>query len=380
MSVNGDGRMIDGLKRMTFALLVGLVWLSLMTPSLSAQTSYPKEKVIPLLIDRIAKWMVWPASVGLEKGGSAPNLKMVIYGKHFFGKTLDISYSHPNKLIKGKPVKVSYVTSLKGIPLDCHLLYIAEDMSKRRLTRILEYLGDRPILTMANSDNFSRWGVHVNIVIERRQIVDTGTKVARTAPAPSLVINETAARNAGFLFTERLKKVLAKGSTLGKNVNPYFEYQDKSQRLGTLAEYVQWPEESRINDKSAPFNIQVLGQHPFDSFLDNIYRRTRILEKRVSIRYITRVSDIRDDTNILFVCRSEAGKLPEILKAVAGKPILTIGDTPDFGKNGIHINYFYDGAWLKFEVNRGALKQSKLGISYQVSTISRIKFVEAAQR
>jgi len=372
--------MVDVLKKAMFALLPGLLITIFLESALPA-APYTLEKLIPHLIDRVTKWTIWPHNSGLDSPGGAAYFRIVIYGKHYFGNSLDVYYGHSNRKVKGRQVKLIYARNIKDIPIgDCHLIYIAEDLNHRKLTEILEYLGDRPILTMASSENFDKWGVHINVAIERKLTVDPITKIREVRPSARLVVNETAARKAGFLFGEKLKETIAEGSIHGKNVNPYFEYQDKAERLESIAEYVQWPDEARIIDKSVPFNIQVLGKHSFDSFLDNIYKDTRILEKKVSIRYITRVNDIRDDTNLLFICGSEADKLMEILKAIAGKPILTVGDTPDFCKIGIHINYFYDGAWLKFEVNRGALKQSNLDISYQVTTISRIRFCDSARR
>jgi hypothetical protein len=68
--------------------------------------------------------------------------------------------------------------------------------------------------------------------------------------------------------------------------------------------------------------------------------------------------------------RGEEGR--EIITAVAGKSILTIGETEGFARSGGVIGFYNEGSKIRFEVNLGAAKNAKLRISSRLLKLARL--------
>ena len=149
------------------------------------------------------------------------------------------------------------------------------------------------------------------------------------------------------------------------------EYQVKSLYLGVLCDYVQWPSGSDIGDKSQPFRIGILGESPFLDFLDSTWKAKHIQGKQVRIRISSRIMDLMD-SHIIFICESESDRLSEILKTLQGKPIVTIGDTPEFALRGVMVNLYMQQKQVRFEVNLHAIRSSGLEFSSQFLRLAKI--------
>lgn len=149
------------------------------------------------------------------------------------------------------------------------------------------------------------------------------------------------------------------------------EYQVKSLFIGILCDYVQWPKSCGVGDKSQPFRIGILGRSPFQDYLDTTWRTNRIQGQQVSIRKSSSLRDLLD-SNVLFICESESDRLSEILLALQGKPIVVIGDTPEFAIRGVMVNLFMQQKQVRFQINRKAIRASGLEFSAQVLKLAKI--------
>lgn len=149
------------------------------------------------------------------------------------------------------------------------------------------------------------------------------------------------------------------------------EYLIKAKFIGTLAEYVSWPPNSSIENPARPLVLGVVGESPFGSYLDSLYFNKKIKGKEVRILYSLALKDLAS-CDILFICESETSLLPQILKNVSGRPILTISDSPDFVRRGVMINLVYENERVRFEVNRLALKGSSMDLSSHVLKLAKL--------
>ncbi|MFC1586055.1 YfiR family protein, partial [Fibrobacterota bacterium] len=91
----------------------------------------------------------------------------------------------------------------------------------------------------------------------------------------------------------------------------------------------------------------------------------KVNEKKIKIIRLKELPDTLD-SHMLFIASSEKKRLPEILARVKHKPILTIGDTKDFGKKGVAFNFIVDKGKIKFEVNSSVLDSASLQVSSQL--------------
>jgi hypothetical protein len=136
----------------------------------------------------------------------------------------------------------------------------------------------------------------------------------------------------------------------------------KAGYIEKFTHFVQWPESTGKSDLNDEFILAVIGKNTFGKDLEDLFGKTKIKENPVKIKYITSVDEIKNCL-ILFISGSEKNNLEKILNYTTGKPILTISDTKGFGLNGVIINMFSEGNYIRYEVNRNTLEKSGLKIN-----------------
>lgn len=160
------------------------------------------------------------------------------------------------------------------------------------------------------------------------------------------------------------------------------EYRVKGVFLEKFADFVDWPDGSSVNNKSTPFCICVIGENPFlvekkdknsGDWLHLLYNNREIRGKKVKTRFISDVKDI-PGCHLLFISRSEKKYLGEIVSTANKNHILTVSDTPGFSKKGVHINFYIEKDYQKFEVNETAIRESGFRVSYHMLKLAKIVF------
>ena len=149
------------------------------------------------------------------------------------------------------------------------------------------------------------------------------------------------------------------------------EYLMKAGFLERFTRFIEWPVETNIADNTKPFVISVIGENPFDKKLDQFFETTKIKNRKVEIRYISELEEIKD-THVLFITKSKQKQLSEILSLTQDKPVLTVSDTDGFGKKGVRINFYIEQNKIRFEINKEAIQKSGLQISYMLLNIAKI--------
>lgn len=146
------------------------------------------------------------------------------------------------------------------------------------------------------------------------------------------------------------------------------EYMVKASFIEKFARFTDW----ETNLSGEYFVITVLGESPFNGELEKMAKILKIKNKPIMINYIDDYRDIKD-SQVLFICSSEANNLQTIIKHIEGKNILTISDTPGFGKKGVQTNLYLDKSErIKFEINLTALNKSKLTFDMQLLSLGEI--------
>jgi hypothetical protein len=105
---------------------------------------------------------------------------------------------------------------------------------------------------------------------------------------------------------------------------PAGEYQVKAAYLFNFGQFVEWPA-ATFAAPNAPFVIGILGEDPFGTTLDNVVRGESLHGHPLAIKRFSKAEEITD-CNILFIGRSEAGRLERTLEALRGRHILTVTD------------------------------------------------------
>jgi hypothetical protein len=145
----------------------------------------------------------------------------------------------------------------------------------------------------------------------------------------------------------------------------------KAVYLEKFSRFVTWPEESEMDNLDKPFVIAVMGKTPLHKNLEQIYAIKKINNKRVEIKKIYNLYEIKD-CHILVVAESERKNLQNILTLAERLPVLTISDSPKFAENGVLINFFEEKNKLRFEINESAVLKSPLQMSFYLMNSARI--------
>ena len=133
----------------------------------------------------------------------------------------------------------------------------------------------------------------------------------------------------------------------------------KAQYIERFAGFIEWPAGS-VSEASS-FVIGVIGRTELTTTLGGLARRTTIKGKSIEVLEVSNLGQA-DTCQILFIARSERGRLTEILGQIRRRPVLTVGDTDGFANRGVMIN-FLEGESLRFEINQVAAETAGLRLS-----------------
>jgi len=149
------------------------------------------------------------------------------------------------------------------------------------------------------------------------------------------------------------------------------EYTLKALYIEKFTRFTEWPDSCEINNKETPFIIATLGQTPFKENLENIFSIQHIYNKPVKV-IETELPGKAEKFHILFIPNTKKDSLESIINLVGEKPVLTVGDTPEYGKRGVLINFYTENDKLKFEINETALQKSPLEFNFHLLNMAKI--------
>lgn len=153
------------------------------------------------------------------------------------------------------------------------------------------------------------------------------------------------------------------------------EYEVKAAFLFNFAQYVEWPA-GAFSSPTAPIIIGILGDDAFGQTLDQTIRDETVKDRPIAVHRSRQIENLKH-CHLLFVSKSERGRLGQIFASLVGKPCLTVGETDHFTHNGGIINFRLQGANVRFEINLNAARRSGLTIS---SKLLRLAIVIGSER
>lgn len=148
------------------------------------------------------------------------------------------------------------------------------------------------------------------------------------------------------------------------------EYRVKAVFLFNFAQFVAWPTNA-FPESQTPLTIGVLGDDPFDAFLDETVQGEKVGGHPLVIQRYRHVEDIQA-CQILFISRSENNRMEQILADLKGRNILTVGDMEGFSKSGGVIRFVTEENKIHFRINLEAAKNANLTISSKMLRLAEI--------
>jgi hypothetical protein len=136
------------------------------------------------------------------------------------------------------------------------------------------------------------------------------------------------------------------------------EYQVKAAYLYGFGRFVEWPTGAAVAGDGA-FVLCVLGDDPFGRLLDQAAEGGSLKRQPVSVRRIARPED-GAGCDTLFVSAAEQPRLARILSVLGRKPVLTVGDSPEFAQHGGMIGFSMEGSRDPYTQNQAAAQDAGL--------------------
>jgi len=139
------------------------------------------------------------------------------------------------------------------------------------------------------------------------------------------------------------------------------EYQVKAVFLFNFAQFVEWPR-AAFSGATSPLVIGILGGDPFGAYLEETVREEKVNNRPLEIQRYHGVEEIKT-CHVLFISRSEAKHLEQILVSLKDRSILIVGDGDDFIQRGGMIRLATAQNKIRLIINVDAAKAANLTIS-----------------
>ncbi len=145
------------------------------------------------------------------------------------------------------------------------------------------------------------------------------------------------------------------------------EYQVKAAFILNFINFTEWPA-SALGAPSAPFRICVLGRDPFGEALDRTMEGETVHGHPVAVDRVSR-EDAARRCQILFV--SASPESASLVKSLLDAPILMIGDSPGFLREGGVVAFALDQGRVRFDVARQNAERRGLVLSSRLLRVAR---------
>lgn len=148
------------------------------------------------------------------------------------------------------------------------------------------------------------------------------------------------------------------------------EYQVKAADLFIFSKFTTWPAD-RFAQTNSPVVFGVVGEDPFQEHFKAIVQ-TKFLNGRPLTLTYPRTREEMKSCHVLFISRSERGRVGELLGAVRGLSVLTVSEIEQFTRKGGMIEYYLEAGSVKFEINTVAAADAGLELGSQLLKAARI--------
>jgi hypothetical protein len=141
------------------------------------------------------------------------------------------------------------------------------------------------------------------------------------------------------------------------------EYRVKAAYLFNFTKFVEWPAAALRADE--PLTICIAGMNPFGDTLDETLRGESVGGRPLTARAVTD----GDGCHVLFV--PEGVPAATLLLNMRAKPVLTVGESPEFLRQGGVVNFVMQDGKVRFEISQDAATKAHLRISSHLLRLSR---------
>ncbi len=151
------------------------------------------------------------------------------------------------------------------------------------------------------------------------------------------------------------------------------EYEVRAALLFNFMKFTRWPSSACTN--GAPLVVGVVGEDPFGHTLDDLVRGESVGGRPLVVKRFEPGQDF-SACHLLFVSRSEAGRLPAVLETLRAKPVLSVGEFDRFcEQGGMGTLVLSAEGKVKLEINPQAARDAGLRVSSRLLNLRVVRLV-----
>jgi hypothetical protein len=143
----------------------------------------------------------------------------------------------------------------------------------------------------------------------------------------------------------------------------------KAAFLYNFAKFVEWPAEA-FSSETAPIQLGVFGDEDFAAKLGSLLNDKKAHGRFFDVKVFSNPQEAKN-FQMVFVAASEAKRAAQVLEAARKSPVLTIGESEQFLDSGGMINFVFEEAQLRFEVNPESADKAKIEISSKLLRLAK---------
>jgi hypothetical protein len=133
--------------------------------------------------------------------------------------------------------------------------------------------------------------------------------------------------------------------------------------------FVEWPA-GRFGEINSPIVIGLVGDDPIAGALEATVHGRAINGRPLILQRVATPEAART-AHLLFFCAAEDERLNELLPALAGSGVLTVGESEAFAQQAGIITFALQSDKLRFDINTDSAERAGLKISAQLLKLAR---------
>jgi hypothetical protein len=147
------------------------------------------------------------------------------------------------------------------------------------------------------------------------------------------------------------------------------EYEVKAAYLYNIVNFVTWPPDA-FAASTDPLHLCVVGADPFGRLLDRAIEGGNANQRPI---VVDRIEDANNVTacHLIFLPGGNTDRIDRAVRATAQRPVLTVGEAPDFLRRGGMIAFVVDGGRVRLDINLPAATSRGLTLSSRLLQVAR---------
>ncbi|MEO5754623.1 MAG: YfiR family protein [Chthoniobacterales bacterium] len=149
------------------------------------------------------------------------------------------------------------------------------------------------------------------------------------------------------------------------------EYALKSVFLYNFCRFIDWPD-SAFSSRRDPLIIGVVGEDPFGPLLEEAIAGETYHGREIEVAHFRDAQQI-GECHLLFVGQTNTELYDQILAAVVGRHVVTVGETDNFLDHGGMIALTAEQNRVRLRINSAALRATRLNVSSKLLQVADIR-------